>query len=192
MSTLTIGRVFSIPETSPYDQIKWTKKTVAITDDRGKTLFEQKDIEVPESWTDLAVKIVASKYFYGAPNTPERENSVSKLIHRVANTIANWGVQSGYFDEANGRVFYDELSALCLNQYGVFNSPVWFNVGLWHEYKALTTTRRAKLKSRPCRIFVLKVLHASSKVLKTTWTPSCLLPPVRPCCSSLALALVLI
>ena len=60
MSTLTIGRVFSIPETSPYDQIKWTKKTVAITDDRGKTLFEQKDIEAPESWTDLAVKIVAS------------------------------------------------------------------------------------------------------------------------------------
>tara|TARA_R110002126_G_scaffold45116_6_gene128178 strand:+ start:25777 stop:28650 length:2874 start_codon:yes stop_codon:yes gene_type:complete len=136
MSTLTIGRVFSIPETSPYDQIKWTKKTVAITDDRGKTLFEQKDIEAPESWTDLAVKIVASKYFYGAPNTPERENSVQKLVNRVANTIANWGVQSGYFDEANGQVFYDELSALCLNQYGVFNSPVWFNVGLWHEYKA--------------------------------------------------------
>ena len=57
-------------------------------------------------------------------------------MHRVANTLRNWGVQSGYFDEHNGQVFYDELSALCLTQCGVFNSPVWFNVGLWHEYKA--------------------------------------------------------
>lgn len=136
MSTLTIDRVFSTADVSPYDQINWVKKTVTINDDRGKPLFEQKDIEVPESWTELAIKIVASKYFYGAPNTPERENSVQKLVNRVANTIANWGVQSGYFDEANGQVFYDELSSLCLNQYGVFNSPVWFNVGLWHEYKA--------------------------------------------------------
>ena len=136
MSTLTIDRVFSTAGVSPYDQINWVKKTVTINDDRGKPLFEQKDIEVPESWTELAIKIVASKYFYGAPNTPERENSVQKLVNRVANTIANWGVQSGYFDEANGQVFYDELSSLCLNQYGVFNSPVWFNVGLWHEYKA--------------------------------------------------------
>ena len=136
MPKLTVVRVFSSPEINPYDQINWTKKTVAITDDHGKTLFEQKDVEVPESWTDLAVKIVASKYFYGAPNTPQRENSVRKLVHRVAKTICNWGVETGYFDEANGQVFYDELSSLCLNQCGVFNSPVWFNVGLWHEYKA--------------------------------------------------------
>jgi ribonucleoside-diphosphate reductase alpha chain len=78
MSTLTIDRVFSTADVSPYDQINWVKKTVTINDDRGKPLFEQKDIEVPESWTELAIKIVASKYFYGAPNTPERENSVQK------------------------------------------------------------------------------------------------------------------
>ncbi len=31
-------------------------------------------------------------------------------------------------------MFYDDLTWLCVNQYGAFNSPVWFNVGLWHQY----------------------------------------------------------
>ena len=136
MSTLAIDRVFSNATTSPYDEIPWSKRTVVINDDSGKPLFEQKDVEAPASWSDLAVKIVASKYFYGTHGTSERENSVRKLIHRVARTIADWGIDSGYFNAEDGEVFYQELSALCLNQYGVFNSPVWFNVGLWHQYKA--------------------------------------------------------
>jgi len=48
--------------------------------------------------------------------------------------IADWGVKDGYFTKAGGEVFYDELTWLCLNQYGAFNSPVWFNVGLFHQY----------------------------------------------------------
>ena len=136
MSTLTIDRVFSNATTNPYDEIVWNKRNVTITDDKNKPIFEQKDVEVPASWSELAIKIVASKYFYGAHKTPERENSVRSLIHRVANTLRTWGVESGYFSEESGQVFYDELSYICLNQYGAFNSPVWFNVGLWHEYKA--------------------------------------------------------
>jgi ribonucleoside-diphosphate reductase alpha chain len=56
------------------------------------------------------------------------------LIHRISRTIADWGIADGYFSKADGEVFYDELTWLCLNQYGAFNSPVWFNVGLYHEY----------------------------------------------------------
>jgi ribonucleoside-diphosphate reductase alpha chain len=136
MSTLTINRVFSNATINPYDDIPWNKRTVVISDDKGAPLFEQKDVEAPAFWTDMAVKIVASKYFYGQHGTPERENSVRDLVHRVARTISNWGTESGYFSSDDGEIFYEELSALCLNQYGVFNSPVWFNVGLWHEYKA--------------------------------------------------------
>jgi ribonucleoside-diphosphate reductase alpha chain len=41
----------------------------------------------------------------------------------------------GYFtDRKAAEIFYDELTWLCLNQYAAFNSPVWFNVGLYHQY----------------------------------------------------------
>jgi ribonucleoside-diphosphate reductase alpha chain len=78
--------------------------------------------------------VVVSKYFYGEQNTSERETSVRQLIHRVCRTIADWGIKDGYFSKADGEVFYDELTWLCVNQYGAFNSPVWFNVGLYHQY----------------------------------------------------------
>ncbi len=89
---------------------------------------------MPKSWSLLATKVVVSKYFYGEQNTSERETSVRQLIHRIARTIADWGIADGYFSKADGEVFYEELTWLCVNQYGAFNSPVWFNVGLYHEY----------------------------------------------------------
>ena len=53
----------------------------------------------------------------------------------MTRTIADWGKEDGYFATAeDAERFYDELTALCLNQYGSFNSPVWFNVGLFHRY----------------------------------------------------------
>ena len=60
--------------------------------------------------------------------------SVRQLIHRVTRTIADWGIADGYFaSPADGERFYRELTWLCLHQHGAFNSPVWFNVGLFHE-----------------------------------------------------------
>jgi len=133
--SLPIERVFSDPEIKPFDQIEWEKRTAEITDDGGKVIFKQENVEVPKSWSVLATKVVVSKYFYGEQNTGERETSVRQLIHRVCRTMADWGVRDGYFDKAQGEVFYDELTWLCVNQYGAFNSPVWFNVGLYHQYK---------------------------------------------------------
>ena len=104
-------------------------------DDAGKPIFKQENVEVPASWSLLATKVVVSKYFYGEQGTPERETSVRQLIHRIARTIADWGVKDGYFTKAEGEIFYDELTWLCVNQYGAFNSPVWFNVGLYSQYK---------------------------------------------------------
>jgi ribonucleoside-diphosphate reductase alpha chain len=131
---LRIERVFSDPIVSPFDQIEWEKRTAEITDDSGKVIFKQENVEVPKSWSVLATKVVVSKYFYGEQNTPERETSVKQLVHRVCRTIADWGVKDGYFSKADGEVFCDELTWLCVNQYGAFNSPVWFNVGLYHQY----------------------------------------------------------
>jgi ribonucleoside-diphosphate reductase alpha chain len=132
--SLHVSRVFSEPNVSPFDQIEWDKRTAEITDDAGKVIFRQENVEVPKSWSVLATKVVVSKYFYGEQNTPERETSVRQLIQRVCRTIADWGVQDGYFNREGGEVFYNELTWLCVNQYGAFNSPVWFNVGLYHQY----------------------------------------------------------
>jgi ribonucleoside-diphosphate reductase alpha chain len=132
--TLNVERTFSDPNTNPYDQLEWERRTAEITDDAGKVIFKQENVEVPKAWSLLATKVVVSKYFYGEQGTPERETSVRQLVHRICRTIADWGVKDGYFSKATGEIFYDELTWLCLNQYGAFNSPVWFNVGLYHHY----------------------------------------------------------
>src|SRR5258706_617099 len=127
--SLRLERVFNDAKIKPFDQIEWEKRTAEITDDAGKVIFKQENVEVPKSWSILATKVVVSKYFYGEQNTPERETSVRQLIHRICRTMADWGVKDGYFNEEDGEGFYDELTWLCLNQYGAFNSPGWFNVG---------------------------------------------------------------
>jgi ribonucleoside-diphosphate reductase alpha chain len=132
--SIKVERVFSDAKRNPYDEIEWDTRTAEITDEGGKIIFKQEDVEVPKNWSQLATKVVVSKYFFGQQDTPERETSVRQLVHRVARTIADWGVNDGYFSKKDGEVFYEELSWLCLNQHGAFNSPVWFNVGLHHEY----------------------------------------------------------
>jgi ribonucleoside-diphosphate reductase alpha chain len=134
-TALKFTRVFSDDKVKPFDQIEWERRTAEITDDSGKAVFKQEGVEVPKSWSVLATKVVCSKYFYGDPAKAERENSVKQLIHRVTRTIADWGVKDGYFSKADGEIFYDELTWLCVNQHGAFNSPVWFNVGLYSQYK---------------------------------------------------------
>ena len=131
---IRIDRVFSDSKVKAFDQIEWDKRTAEISDDSGKVIFKQENVEVPKSWSYLAAKVVVSKYFYGEQNTPERETSARQIIHRVCRTIADWGVNDGYFSKEDGEIFYEELIWLCVNQYGSFNSPVWFNVGLYHQY----------------------------------------------------------
>lgn len=132
--TLHVPRTFSDANIPPFQQVEWDKRTAEISGDDGKVVFKQTDVEVPKAWSELATKVVVSKYFYGEQGTPQREKSVRDMIHRVCGTISKWGVKQGYFDEASAQVFNDELTWMCVNQYVAFNSPVWFNVGLWDVY----------------------------------------------------------
>ncbi|QDV14400.1 Vitamin B12-dependent ribonucleotide reductase [Rosistilla oblonga] len=120
---------------SPFDTSEWVLRSAAIKDETGTALFEQHACEVPAKWSQLATNVVVSKYFYGDPKKAERETSVRQLIHRVTRTISDWGLADGYFDTAeDGENFYRDLTWLCLHQHGAFNSPVWFNVGLYDQY----------------------------------------------------------
>jgi ribonucleoside-diphosphate reductase alpha chain len=121
---------------TPFETVDWELRSAAIKDETGKVLFEQTNCEIPSSWSQLATNVVVSKYFYGDPTKPEeRERSVRQLIHRVTRTITDWGLADGYFDTPeDGNRFYRDLTWLCLHQNGAFNSPVWFNVGLFDQY----------------------------------------------------------
>jgi len=119
----------------PFETTEWEYRRAAIKDENGEVLFEQTNCEVPVAWSQLASNVVISKYFYGENGTPERESSIRQLIHRVTRTIADWGIADGYFaTREDGEHFYRDLTWLCLHQHGAFNSPVWFNVGLFHQY----------------------------------------------------------
>ena len=128
---LHFERRFTREGVHPYDEVTWERRTAAIANEKGETVFEQRDCEVPAFWSQMATNVVVSKYFRGALGTPRRETSVKQMISRVVDTIAAWGRARAYFaSEADAQVFQDELCHLILHQKMAFNSPVWFNLGV--------------------------------------------------------------
>jgi len=134
MSQTTIlgrRRLFTPPKSKAYGQLKWVKRDSVITNPMTKKpVFEQLGVEFPEGWSLNAINIVAQKYFSGTPGNPEREDSLKKLINRVADTITRQGVQEGYFEtEEEAEDYRQELKYILATQRAAFNSPVWFNIG---------------------------------------------------------------
>src|SRR4029077_9723192 len=130
-SGLDFERRFTDGKVSPFDAVEWERRTAQIGNDKGQVIFRQDNVEVPKSWSMTATNIVASKYFHGKPNTPEREGSVRQLIGRVVDTIVRCGEEGGYFSTTDSKnAFSDELAPLLVEQKVAFNSPVWFNVGV--------------------------------------------------------------
>ena len=128
---ISFPRYFSNAKVSPYDQVEWELRTASIANEKGKVIFEQRNVEVPKSWSQTATNIVASKYLHGKLNTPERESSARQMVSRVVDTITGWGLSNGYFSTpADGENFRDDLVHLMLHQKASFNSPVWFNCGV--------------------------------------------------------------
>lgn len=135
-SRLHISPVFC-PEdvTDPFDSVTWDLRTAQIKGDKGELIFEQENCEFPFAWSQLSTNVVANKYFFGENGTEEREHSIRQLIYRVTRTITDWGIEDNYFaSETDAETFYRELTYLCLHQMAAFNSPVWFNVGLFTQY----------------------------------------------------------
>src|SRR5688500_14579585 len=128
---LEFKRYYTQDRRDPYEAVEWDIRTAAITSESGEVIFEQKNVEVPKTWSMTATNIVASKYFHGKKGSPDRERSVRQLIGRVATTIRNWGLRGGYFaSDEDAEIFHAELSHMLLNQLMAFNSPVWFNCGI--------------------------------------------------------------
>ncbi|MDZ7369743.1 MAG: vitamin B12-dependent ribonucleotide reductase [candidate division KSB1 bacterium] len=127
---LQLVRHFTTAGRHPYDEIEWEYRTASITNDKGQVLFQRENVEVPKSWSQTAINIVASKYFHTYRDKGKQETSVKEMIDRVVSTLKQWGLKDQYFSsQEEADIFEAELTHLLVNQKASFNSPVWFNLG---------------------------------------------------------------
>ncbi len=127
---LAFPRFFTKAGVDPFDEIGWELRDAVIGNERGQVVFEQRDVEIPASWSQQATNIVVSKYFRGQIGTPDREHSIRQLIGRVVTTLTEWARADGYFAcEEDLQAFSDDLKHILVYQKAAFNSPVWFNCG---------------------------------------------------------------
>jgi len=135
---MKIQRRFTKPNVNPLDEIPYERRSTLITNPDGSVVFQLDDVEAPKTWSQLATDILASKYFRkaGVPTPEGHETSARQVVHRIGHAIRQWAEQQGgYFDSPqDAEAFEAELSFLLINQVGAFNSPVWFNCGLDHQY----------------------------------------------------------
>jgi ribonucleoside-diphosphate reductase alpha chain len=130
-SGLKVSRYFTRAGVNPYDEIDWEIRSASITNEKGKVVFEQNNVEIPKTWSLMATNVVVSKYFRGPIGSPQREYSVRQMIGRVVDTITRWGTKDGYFaSDEDAQNFHDELTHILVHQKACFNSPVWFNCGI--------------------------------------------------------------
>ena len=117
------------------DRIKFWAKfpskivDVEIKDADNNVIFEM-NLTAPANWSDNSLRVIASRYVH-----PFDKSSIFRMVDRVCITIAKAGLQLGYFanhDDVKkaAREFYEDLYTMVIEQKGVWNSPVWFNVGL--------------------------------------------------------------
>jgi len=127
---LEFPRYFTLAGVDPFDEVEWEIRSAIIGNEKGKVVFEQRDVEIPKTWSQQATNIVVSKYFRGQIGAPDRERSVRQLIGRVVDTITGWARAQKYFaSEEALQSFSHELKHLLVYQKAAFNSPVWFNCG---------------------------------------------------------------
>ena len=196
---MVVPRVFSTEGVSPFDQVEWDLRTAEIKDERGRVDLRADRLRDPARLEPARHQRRRQQVLLRRErqHARARRRSVRQLVDRVTRTIADWGRDDGYFATAeDAERFYDELTWLCLNQYGAFNSPVWFNVGLYPPLRHRRAGQQLALgrgdprrSSRPrAPTSTRKARPASSRASPTTWKTSWGWPTARPCCSSSARA----
>ncbi len=137
---LRFNRMNTVEGKTPYELFDYDFRTSVIKKPDGSVVFELKNVEVPNGWSQVATDILAQKYFRkaGVPQvdgTLGAENSVKQVVHRLADCWRYWGEKHGYFGSVeDSNVFYEELVYSMLNQESAPNSPQWFNTGLHQTY----------------------------------------------------------
>ena len=138
---LKIKRIFTEAGKDPLDGIAYEMRTSVITNPDGSVVFKMDNVEVPKTWSQLATDIIVSKYFRkaGVPGKGH-ETSARQVVRRIVRAIRKYGEGAGHYFNSpeDAQSFEDELSFVLITQRGAFNSPVWFNCGLYQEYGIAT------------------------------------------------------
>ncbi|HEY7328276.1 MAG TPA: vitamin B12-dependent ribonucleotide reductase, partial [Gemmataceae bacterium] len=158
---MQISRRYTTAGGDPFASFTFIKRTSRIANPDGSVVFEMKDLLAPESWSQVAVDVLAQKYFrkaglprhsqkvpeQGVPEWLQRsvpvagdprdaqETDARQVFRRLAGCWTYWGCKGGYFSsEADARAFYDEVCYMLAAQMAAPNSPQWFNTGLFWAY----------------------------------------------------------
>jgi len=136
--TLRVDRFFSSEEDHPYDQVQWTRTDLVLKSwEDGSIRFKRDQVEHPAHWDHTSVLVTADKYLFGSvPGTPEFESSLHQAFDRIANTYTLWAWEEGYLaDHQSLIIFNEELKFMLVQQVWAPNSPVWFNIGHWEQWR---------------------------------------------------------
>ncbi|MFM7110925.1 MAG: vitamin B12-dependent ribonucleotide reductase [Planctomycetota bacterium] len=157
---MKIARKFTREGSDPWEGITFSPRSSKIVNPDGRAVFELKDLQAPEGWSQVAVDILAQKYFRraGVPTKTEKvaesgmpewlrrqtpaqgstsgqETDARQVFRRLAGCWTYWGWKGGYFTtEADALAFHDELCHMLATQMAAPNSPQWFNTGLHWAY----------------------------------------------------------
>src|SRR5438309_1240050 len=133
---MLLSRRLTAAGQDPFAAIRFVPRSSRIVSPDGSVVFELNDLLAPEHWSQVAVDILAQKYFRkagvpqqservaeegvpewlqrsrpSAPDTPlGQETDARQVFRRLAGGWTYWGWKGGYFgseDEARG--FHDEL-----------------------------------------------------------------------------------
>src|SRR5271166_6074458 len=158
---MRIPRRYTVEGQDPFAAFSFVPRASRITNPDGSVVFEMKDLLAPEGWSQVAVDILAQKYFRraGIPlrSEPVNESGIPdwlrrnkpadgdpvtgheidgrQVFRRLAGCWTYWGWKGGYFSsEGDAQAFFDETCHMLAAQMAAPNSPQWFNTGLHWAY----------------------------------------------------------
>ncbi|MCS6850595.1 MAG: adenosylcobalamin-dependent ribonucleoside-diphosphate reductase, partial [Gemmataceae bacterium] len=157
---MQISRRYTHEGQDPFASFRFVPRNSRIVNPDGSVVFEMKGLLAPEQWSQVAVDILAQKYFRrtgvpadtepvpeeGVPAWLQRrrpaagsplggETDARQVFRRLAGCWTYWGWKGGYFSsEADARAFFDETCYMLAAQLAAPNSPQWFNTGLHWAY----------------------------------------------------------
>jgi len=158
---MQIERRFTKEGQDPWADVPFEARSSKIVNPDGRAVFSLENIQVPQGWSQVAVDILAQKYFRkaGVPEKTERvpedglpewiqrsrpvvdspsfgqEGDARQVFRRLAGCWTYWGWKGGYFSsEKDAKAFHDEICYMLARQMAAPNSPQWFNTGLHWAY----------------------------------------------------------
>ncbi|MBL9104535.1 MAG: vitamin B12-dependent ribonucleotide reductase [Myxococcales bacterium] len=135
---MKLSRLFTQTQRRPYEGLTFERRSSRITNPDGTVVFEASDIEVPQGWSQVAVDIMAQKYF--------RKAGVPTRLRRVPEEgVPEWLWRSEADDVELAKLAPEQRSTGETDSRQLFNrlAGCWTYWGWKHGYFADEDSARA-------------------------------------------------